>query len=150
MQTLSCRRLTVLVPAIFACVMAFGQEAGKDQSSKVKNAPFQIPTLGKSEELVGGIRYEGPSAFAFDSRNRPYLLHTFKNNKGDKRPDRRGVVTTLRDGKWVQLSFKSAIQDVAGDFEIRVWVHGIGSITFDADDGLYLISQTTKELRKGK
>jgi len=105
-------------------------------------APFQIPPSGKLEELVSGRGYQGPSHLTFDSCNRPYLLHSFANSKGDKRPDMAGKITTWRDGKWVQFSFRSAIADIAGEFAFDLLKHGIGSITIDSDDHLYCIAQT--------
>ncbi|MFO7898407.1 MAG: BNR-4 repeat-containing protein [Planctomycetota bacterium] len=136
------RRAIALFAILFACLTAPAQAGDTDGR---RAAPFRIPPRGKAEKLTGDIEYSGPSAFAFDSRNRPYFLHTFKNAADDERPDLAGVVTTYRDGEWVRRSFASAIrEEVGGEFEFQLYPHGIGSITVDADDGLYVISQTTE------
>ena len=61
-----CQRL---LACLVGTALAVGPAAGQD-----KKAPFEIPPEGKPEVLVGGIKFEGPSALAFDSRNRPYMF----------------------------------------------------------------------------
>ena len=63
----SARLLSCLVWMALAVASAAGQD---------KQAPFEIPPEGKPEVLVGGIKFEGPSALAFDSLNRPYMFHS--------------------------------------------------------------------------
>jgi len=97
------RRLEVFAFVVVAYAMAggatvFGQGIEKGWGTLAPEAPFQIPASGKPEEMVGGIQYCGPSGLAFDSLNRPYLLHTFRNGEGDTRPDLAGMITTWRDG----------------------------------------------------
>ena len=67
-------------------------------SAGEKTAPFQMPLTGKGDQLVGNLKYECGSALAFDTRNRPYMFHS-------REPESFGYILTLRDGKWVRLSY---------------------------------------------
>ena len=103
-----------------------------------KAAPFVMCPAGKADELVGGMQYEGPSALAFDSRNRPYLFHT--------RDARRcGVITTLREGTWRRLEYLEALKKTHPKFTgftatpDQRHVHALGTMTIDDADGLYAV-----------
>ena len=97
-------------------------------------APFEIPPNGKPEVLVGAIRFEGPSALAFDSRNRPYMFDA-------REPDHFGYILTLRDGKWVKLSYLQALEKTVGKLPRpnQRDGHALGSIALDDSDGLYAL-----------
>jgi len=103
--------------------------AGQD-----KQAPFEIPPEGKGEVLVGGITFEGPSALTFDSRNRPYMFHS-------REPKSFGTILTLRQGKWVRLSYLEALRKTFPELRPPAGrsVHALGTIAIDNADGLYMI-----------
>jgi hypothetical protein len=94
-------------------------------------APFQIPVHGKPKDLVGDIEFEGPSALAFDSLNRPYMFHSREIGSF-------GYILTLRDGKWVKLQYKeSLIKSFPDMVQNKRLPGGNGSIAIDESDSLY-------------
>jgi len=126
------RRL-ILVLALFAVAAAMAAPKPAPRA-----APFVMCPSGKADELVGGIRYEGPSALAFDSRNRPYLFHT-------REAASCGIITTLREGKWRRLSYLAAIRKARPKFTgftatpDQRHVHALGSMTIDNADALHAV-----------
>lgn len=92
---------------------------------------------GKPEQLVGDMDITTPTAMAFDSQNRPYLI----NNRN---PDSFGKVWTLRNGQWVSRSFVPAMNQEsrpkAGpprDRDNYSQVQAPGELVIDDQDGLY-------------
>lgn len=91
-------------------------------------APFQIPPSGKPELLIGGIKLEAPTAMAFDSKNRPYLL----NNRN---PASFGLIRTIRNGKWKSYSCLDAIK--VSKRPAGRNLHAQGELVIDDSDCLY-------------
>jgi hypothetical protein len=91
-------------------------------------SPFDIPPYGQPELLTQDIELEAPTAMAFDSKNRPYLL----NNRN---PESFGLLRTVRNGEWVTVSLRS----VLGDDEIpeKRKMHALGELVIDDSDALY-------------
>jgi hypothetical protein len=133
---------SVLLAFAGALLLALDVAASKARTSAEpaphKGAPFVMCPSGKAAELIGGLRYDGPSALAFDSRNRPYLFDT-------RDADKCGAVTTLRDGTWRRLSYIEAIRKARPKFTSflatprRRHLHALGTMTIDDADGLYAI-----------
>lgn len=90
--------------------------------------PFQIPPSGKPEQLVGQTDVPPPTAMAFDSRNRPYLI----NNRN---PEAFGRLWTLRDGQWQARSFLDVV-DPDKQPKARQ-MHANGELVIDDQDHLY-------------
>jgi len=90
--------------------------------------PFDIPPHGKPEQLLGDIKMNAPTAMAFDSQNRPYLL----NNRN---PESFGLLATVRNGEWVTFSLRS----VLGEKKLleKRTMHAFGELVIDDDDALY-------------
>lgn len=129
-------------PRFLSCLvwtaLAVGPAAGQD-----KQAPFEIPPEGKPEVLVGGIKFEGPSALAFDSLNRPYMFHS-------REPESFGYILTLRGRKWVRLSYVEALRKTFPQLRSpgRRSVHALGTIAIDNADGLYAIVHIRKSAKQ--
>ncbi len=100
--------------------------------------PLEMPASGQGAELAAPLGTEGPSAMAFDSRNRPYLFHSRDASTS-------GYLVTLRDGQWVRRSFVEAIKKASTRFVSFAatpkerHLHAQGSMTIDDADGLYAI-----------
>ncbi len=101
--------------------------------------PFEIPPSGQPQELIGNMDMMGPTALAFDSRNRPYLFDA-------RWPKHFGYILTLREGKWVKLSYESALRELFPSLRppSRPFLHARGTIVFDDQDGLYFIITVPK------
>ena len=93
--------------------------------------PFEIPPSGQAEKLVPDSDGKGPTAMAFDSRNRPYLI----NNRN---PAAFGLIETVRNGEWVTLSFRDAMAGGLPDQRNR---KATGQLVIDDDDALYTIKR---------
>lgn len=91
-------------------------------------APFEIPASGKPERLLGDIALEAPTAMAFDSHNRPYLI----NNRN---PESFGTIHTVRNGAWLTRSCLAAIEDAKRPEKRNL--HAPGELVIDDDDCLY-------------
>ena len=96
--------------------------------------PFRIPPEGEPEQLGGELKYERPTAMAFDSRNRPYMFNACE-------PELFGHILTLRDGGWERLSYLNALKEkypnLAPPNERDL--HAPGTLTIDDTDNLYAI-----------
>lgn len=82
-----------------------------------------------------------PSALAFDSTNSPYMF-----DSGN--PDHFGVIFTLRDGKWVQLSYLAAINRLYPEHNkvLKRNKHSLGTLEIDDNDNIYaLVELETNE-----
>ena len=97
-------------------------------------APFQMPTHGHPEELVGDLDYTGPTALAFDSANRPYMMHL-------DHPEPYGHILTRRDGQWVERPYLEALKRAypKATRPTSRRPHPYGSIAIDGADRLYAI-----------
>lgn len=95
-----------------------------------KMKAFDIPPSGKPELLLGDIKFKAPTAMAFDSKNRPYLI----NNRN---PDSIGLLRTVRDGKWITTSFRSMLDQEK--LSKKRNFHANGELVIDDADGLYTI-----------
>ena len=115
---------TLLASTLVAVLAVFCDAQGAESM-----APFTIPPSGKPEVLVGNAELTNPTAMAFDSQNRPYMIN--KRN-----PESFGLIHTLRDGKWVTLSCVDAI-NVAHPPTVRN-MHANGELVIDDADCLYL------------
>ena len=91
--------------------------------------PFDMPPSGQPERLLLDPGWKGPTAMAFDSKNRPYLI----NNRNR---ETFGLIETVRDGEWVTLSFRDALADGLPD---KLNAKGPGNMVIDDDDALYAI-----------
>jgi hypothetical protein len=91
-------------------------------------APFEIPPSGKPGLLIGNIELEAPTAMAFDSQNRPYLI----NNRN---PKSFGLIQTMRDGRWETLSCLNAIKGVT--LPVKRNMGAPGELVIDDADCLY-------------
>lgn len=113
--------------------------AGSAFAAGERLAPFEIPPSGRPEVLVGGIDLEAPCGLAFDSRNRPYMFDT-------REPEHFGYILTLRDGKWVRLSYVDALRKAYPGMVApqKRFNHALGSLAIDARDGLYAIIRSNK------
>jgi len=129
-----CQRFGLLFAFL---LLTFHQATGQEEQPR-KEAPFIMPPSGKGQELVGGTGYDAPSALAFDSRNRPYVFHT-------RHEEKCGYIATLRDGKWVRLSYLDSIRRTCPTFTSFTTrsrlgdLHALGTMTIDDADGLYAI-----------
>lgn len=101
-------------------------------SGQLPTAPFQIPPTGRPEVFETLVRYEAPSALAFDSRNRPYMFAT-------RDPESYGYLLTLRDGQWVKRSFLGELRKAIPEMRIpdKRFFHSLGSLFIDDDDAIY-------------
>ena len=96
--------------------------------------PFRIPPEGKPEHLGGELKYERPTAMAFDSQNRPYMFNACE-------PELFGHILTLRDGRWKRLSYLDELKEEhptlrpPGERDL----HAPGTLTIDDSDRLYAI-----------
>jgi hypothetical protein len=135
-------RLMLMGLVILSYAQCFAKQKGAPEGNQTvrKRAPFRIPPSGKPELLVGEIDFEAPSALAFDSRNIPYMFHS-------REPESFGTIYTLRDGKWMRLSYLEALKRAFPDLERpdTRWVHALGTITIDDSDGLYAIVFVRKD-----
>ena len=91
-------------------------------------APFDVPPHGKPELLLRDISLEAPTAMAFDSRNRPYLI----NNRN---PKSFGTLRTVRNGKWLARSFLDVLDK--DKLPTKRWLHAMGELVIDDQDCLY-------------
>ncbi len=74
---------------------------------------FYHEQKGSSEQFIEDLSYEAPLALDFDKKNRPYIInntlvgHNIKN----------GVyqITTLRNNRWVNYSYKDELIRIFGD-----------------------------------
>lgn len=90
--------------------------------------PFEMPPSGQPELLLADTDLEAPTAMAFDSQNRPYMI----NNRN---PEDFGLIRTLRGGEWVTLSMRSVLPAGAQPNDRVLQAHG--KIVLDDADGLY-------------
>ena len=98
---------------------------------------FQIPQNNYPERLIGDIDYDSPSAaFAFDSKNQPYILNT-------RTPETSGYIMTLRRGQWDTLEYKDELLAMFPNMTIYCASYpgrqDRVSLSFDNDDCLYAI-----------
>jgi hypothetical protein len=100
-----------------------------DGNGAEEMTPFSIPPHGKPELLLGNIDLEAPTAMAFDSRNRPYLLNC-------RNPKSFGKIRTVRDGEWVTLSVSHLFERSSVPTERNM--HAPGTIVIDDSDGIYV------------
>jgi len=131
-----------LPPAVLASValicFAHASQCGE------RTAPFQMPPTGKPEQLVGGLKYECGSALAFDTRNRPYMFHS-------REPASFGYLLTLREGKWVQLSYLDALKKAFPKVKTPRWrQHAGGTMVIDDADALYAVLFVEEEGKQGR
>ena len=87
--------------------------------------PFQIPAHGKGLELSNANIIFSPTAMAFDSQNRPYII----NNRN---PKTYGKLATIRNGEWIVFP----LDDVGGLKERNM--HAQGEIVIDDNDCIYI------------
>lgn len=90
--------------------------------------PFDIPPHNKPALLLGDIKLEAPTAMAFDSKNRPYLI----NNRN---PTSFGLIRTVRNGEWVTVSLRPVLAD--GKQLTKRNLHAPGELVIDDADALY-------------
>lgn len=87
------------------------------------------------------LGYDGPTAVAFDSLNRPYLINLAESETS-------GYVSTLRGDKWVKLPIGKYLIDLNrgyGSIEMPVsGRHAFGRMVFDDADGLYILLYVDK------
>ena len=97
-------------------------------------APFVIPPNGKPDVLIRGMDLEGPTALAFDSRNRPYMFER-------REPEHFGYILTLRNGRWVRLDYLKALRKAFPKASVPTnrWHHALGSLAIDGQDGIYAV-----------
>ena len=91
-------------------------------------APFEIPPHGNPEKLLGRTVLEAPTAMAFDSKNRPYMI----NNRNFKSF---GKLKTIRNGKWITQSFLELFNQERLPSTRNY--HGTGELVIDDQDSLY-------------
>lgn len=91
-------------------------------------APFEIPPSGKPGLLTGNIELEAPTAMAFDSQNRPYLIN-------NRYPKSFGLIQTMRDGRWKTLSCLNALKGVT--LPVKRNLGAPGELVIDDADCLY-------------
>ncbi len=106
-------------------------------------APFRMPPREKPELLGAKLGFRGPTALAFDSRNRPWMLNT-------RDPAAYGTIMTIRGGEWVRIPYLDALRKAfpwAGPPAERYW-HAPGSITIDDDDAVYAVVPLWRDGRK--
>jgi len=130
-QTVRPRALGKPVPlcvdgCIWVAVMMVAHVALADQPAK---APFTIPPSGESAQLVGGVDVPPPTAMAFDSRNRPYLINT-------RDPESFGKLWTLRDGQWIVRSFRDQLDPNV--IPKKRHLQADGEMVIDDHDAIYL------------
>ena len=126
--------------AILVCLLVISGAARAGE----KTAPFQMPPSGKGEQLVGALGYECGSALAFDTRNRPYMFHS-------REPASFGTILTLREGKWVRLSYLEALRKAIPKLGTPRWrQHAGGTMVIDDADALYAVLFVEEEGRKGR
>jgi len=96
-----------------------------------------IPPNGKPDALIRGMDLEGPTALAFDSRNRPYMFER-------REPEHFGYILTLRNGKWVRLNYLDALKKAFPEASApkERWHHALGSLAIDAKDRIYAVIVT--------
>lgn len=99
-----------------------------DTSGGKLETPFQMPPHGKPELLLGSTGFEAPTAMAFDSKNRPYLLNN--RNTGSY-----GQLRTIRDGQWITLSMLDALDDARRPSGRNMKAYG--EIVIDENDCIY-------------
>ncbi|MCB1163871.1 MAG: BNR-4 repeat-containing protein [Candidatus Krumholzibacteriia bacterium] len=96
-------------------------------------APFTVPPDGQPAALVPDAALPAPTAIAFDSHNRPYVMNA-------RDPERYGIVSTLEDGRWVDRPCLDALRAKSPGFARpgkRV-PHAMGELVLDDDDALYV------------
>ncbi|HKL21202.1 MAG TPA: hypothetical protein VJ904_05310, partial [Tichowtungia sp.] len=120
--------LSALALLVLAAVLAAGCAARVASVGDQTAVPFVIPPSGQPELLLKDIRLHAPTALAFDSMNRPYLL----NNRD---PDEFGLLRTVRDGRWKTLSLRPAL----GEKKLLKdrAMHARGELVIDDADALY-------------
>lgn len=96
-----------------------------------KKAPFTIPPTGQPEKLVSEMDLVAPTAMAFDSKNRPYIMNT-------RTAETFGKLYTIREGKWISTSFLSLIDEKIIPTEKKVTnLQAKGEMVIDDSDCLY-------------
>lgn len=92
------------------------------------SAPFTIPPSGEPERLAQNLDCPTPTAMAFDSKNRPYLINTRQQNSV-------GQLWTLRKGQWVVRSFRDVLHKKTMPGKRQL--HAQGELVIDDQDALY-------------
>ncbi len=117
--------LAIIATLAFARGVCFAEASG---------VPFVIPPDGQGEKLIGELDYDAPTAMAFDSISRPYMIEMW-------RPELFGQVVTIRKGQWVKRSFLPAIMEAYPDFKPTKspLPHARGMITIDDADHIYIV-----------
>jgi hypothetical protein len=111
--------------------------------SLVAGEPFTIPPAGREKGLQSKMNCPPASMIGFDSRNRPYLVNT-------RYPEMYGIVYTLRNGAWVERSFRTALKKAG--FTKMPTIESpkdLGTIWFDSNDGMYILLASPSAV-KGK
>lgn len=112
----------------------------------VDNGPalFQVPPAGQPEVLAGKMDIPAGSAVAFDRKNRPFIVNAVE-------PEQYGFVATLEDGRWVKRDFTAVLKAAYPDFAMPTekQINGRAVISFDRDDGLYVLVPTPQKNRDG-
>lgn len=106
----------------------------------VDESPFLFPPEGNPEQVIGELGCVAPTALAFDSQNRPYLMNqTYRSQYGF-------IQTLDTNGNWVQRSYLPALQawnSGAGlPAATATNLHAVGYLAFDAADAMYVVLRT--------
>ncbi len=138
---------TMRIGCLVLAILTAGVGAAETEpagSQPVDESPFVIPPNGQGEKLIGALDYDAPTALAFDSRNRPYMMNMCE-------PELFGQIVTLRGGKWVKLSFLRTLKSAYPRLAPRPtrYLHAIGMLTIDDADGLYAAFSVNKGGRSG-
>ncbi len=93
---------------------------------------FEVPPEGQPITLAPTIDFTPPTAMAFDTANRPYLVN-------NRRPEAFGRIETLRDGRWLRLDVRPALRTLAPEPKTptKRIPHALGEIVFDDGNRLY-------------
>jgi hypothetical protein len=109
------------------------------------HSPFVMPPSGKPDVSTLSMDLEGPTALAFDSRNRPYMFER-------REPEHFGYILTLRDGAWVRLNYLKALQAAFPEIipPNKRYHQALGSIAIDGKDRLYavIVAKTKGKLKR--
>lgn len=90
--------------------------------------PFDVPTDGQSEALTPDLEFAAPTAMAFDSKNRPYVMN-------HRNPDDFGTIRTLRDDQWFSVT-PEPIREAGISIDRRD-LQARGQLVLDDDDAIY-------------